>query len=176
MRRGNGAFLSVARMDGDAWGGYYAIYAMEELGMASSDMLKARKKLVEEHMRVENGHDITATLATLGRSPRYVVNGTLVEGHEAIRALYEDLGFGDAGSFSQLTVEVTALHTGEEAVVLEGMIRGIHATEWQGIPATGRSIEVPVCAVYTFDAEEKIAGERVYFDGSLLLRQLGVLS
>lgn len=144
--------------------------------MASNEMLKARTRLVEEHMRVENGHDIPATLATLGRSPRYIVNGTIVEGHEAIGNLYESLGFGDTGSFSHLTVEVTGLHTGEEAVVLEGVIKGIHSAEYQGIPATGRAIEVPVCAVYTFDTEEKIAGERVYFDNGLLLKQLGVVS
>ena len=76
----------------------------------------------------------------------------------------------------RLGATVTALHTGEEAVVLEGMMSGTHAAEWQGIPATGRSFVIPVCAVFTFDEEEKIAGERVYFDGALLLRQLGVLS
>jgi hypothetical protein len=143
--------------------------------MANSDTLSARKQLVEEHMRVENAHDIAATIATLGRSPRYIVNGTIIEGHEAIRDFYEGLGFGDAGSFSHLKVEVTALHAGEEAVVLEGMMSGIHSAEWQGIPVTRRSFLIPVCAVFTFDEEEKVAGKRVYFDGSFL-RQLGVLS
>lgn len=144
--------------------------------MANSNTINARRKLVEEHMRVENAHDIAATMATLGRQPQYVLHGTILDGHEAIRSAYESLGLGKAAAFSHFTVEVTALHTSEEAIVLEGMMSGTHAAEWQGIPATGRSFNIPVCAVFTFDAEEKLAGERIYFDSGLLLRQLGVLS
>jgi steroid delta-isomerase-like uncharacterized protein len=149
---------------------------MEEPGMASSDSLNARKKLVEEHMRAENAHDVTATMATLGRQPRYILNGVIIDGHEAIRAAYEGIGLSKAAAFSHFKVEVTGLHTGEEAIILEGMMSGTHVAEWQGVPATGRSFNIPVCAVFTFDAEEKLAGERIYFDSGLLLKQLGVLS
>jgi steroid delta-isomerase-like uncharacterized protein len=117
-----------------------------------------------------------ATMSTLGRQPRYVLNGAILDGHEAIRSAYEGIGLGDAAAFSHFKVDETVLHTSEETVVLEGMMSGTHMAEWQGIPATGRSFNVPVCAVFTFDAEEKIAGERIYFDGALLLKQLGVLS
>jgi steroid delta-isomerase-like uncharacterized protein len=144
--------------------------------MANSNTLTARKHLVEEHMRAENAHDIVATMATLGRQPRYVLNGMLIDGREAIRAAYEGIGLGNAAAFAQFKVAVTGLHAGEEAIVLEGMMSGTHVAEWQGVPATGRSFHIPVCAVFTFDEEEKIAGERIYFDGALLLRQLGVLS
>jgi steroid delta-isomerase-like uncharacterized protein len=144
--------------------------------MANRDMLDARTKLVEEHMRAENAHDITATMATLGRQPRYVLNGVILDGHEAIRSAYEGIGLGDDAAFVQFKVDVTALHASGEAVILEGMMSGAHVAEWQGVPATGRSFTIPVCAVFTFDAEEKLAGERIYFDSGLLLRQLGVLS
>ena len=144
--------------------------------MASSAPLNARKTLVEEHLRAENAPDITATMATLGRQPRYVLNGVLIDGHEAMRAAYEGMGLGNAAAFAQFKVAVPGLHTGEEAVVLEGMMSGTHVAEWQGVPATGRSFHIPVCAVFTFDAEEKLAGERIYFDSGLLLQQLGVLS
>jgi hypothetical protein len=53
--------------------------------------------------------------------------------------------------------------------------RGKHTNTWQGIPATNREFEVPACAVFDFDDKGKVASERVYFDGALLLRQLGVL-
>ncbi len=144
--------------------------------MTDSDTLNARKKLVEEHMRAENAHDVTATMSTLGRRPRYVLNGTILDGHEAIRSAYEGIGLGKAAAFSHFKVDETVLHTSEGAIVLEGMMSGTHVAEWQGIPATGRSFNVPVCAVFTFDAEEKLAGERIYFDSGLLLKQLGVLS
>jgi hypothetical protein len=77
---------------------------------------------------------------------------------------------GKAAAFSHFKVEVTGLPTGEEAIVLEGMMSGTHVAEWQGVPATGRSFNIPVCAVFTFDAEEKLAGERIYFDSRLLLK------
>jgi len=144
--------------------------------MANSSTLNARMKLCEEHLRAENAHDVAAVMATLGRQPRYIVNGTILEGHEAIRAQYEDMGLGDAGGFSQLKVDVIAWHVGDEAIILEAMMGGTHTAEWQGIPVTGRSFAVPVCAIFTFDAEEKVAGERIYFDSALLLRLLGVLS
>jgi steroid delta-isomerase-like uncharacterized protein len=86
------------------------------------------------------------------------------------------MGWGNAGGFSNLKVEATEWHLSEDAIVVEAMMSGTHSAEWQGIPATGRSFEIPVCAVFTFDEEEKVAGERVYFDSALLLRQLGVLS
>jgi steroid delta-isomerase-like uncharacterized protein len=149
---------------------------MEERDMTSSELLKARKKLVEEHMRAENAHDITATMATLGRQPRYILNGVSLDGSEEIRAAYESIGLGKAAAFARFKVDVTGLHTGEEAIILEGMMSGTHVAEWQGVPATGRSFHIPVCAVFTFDAEEKLAGERIYFDSGLLLKQLGVLS
>jgi hypothetical protein len=55
-------------------------------------------------------------------------------------------------------------------------VTGEHTGTWQGIAATGRKIESPVCAIFVFDEEGKVASERVYFDGTLLLKQLGVLS
>jgi hypothetical protein len=42
--------------------------------------------------------------------------------------------------------------------------------------ASGRKIKLKVCAIFAFDEEGKTASEPVYFDGSLLLRQLGALS
>ena len=35
---------------------------------------------------------------------------------------------------------------------------------------------IPLCVVFPFDQEGKLAGERVYLDGASLLKQLGVLS
>ena len=64
----------------------------------------------------------------------------------------------------------------EEAVIFEGgVLRGTHKGTWKGIPATGRRFEIGGCAVVLFDEDQKLAGERVYLDEALLLRQLGVL-
>ena len=51
----------------------------------------ARIKLVDEHMRAENACDVDATMETLGDTPSYELNGVPLEGHENIRAFYEEL-------------------------------------------------------------------------------------
>src|SRR5437899_1849608 len=33
-----------------------------------------------------------------------------------------------------------------------------------------------LCAVYTFDGQDRLAGERIYYDRTTVLRQLGVVS
>ena len=140
------------------------------------DQLEARLKLVDEHMRAENAHDVDGVMQTFGKDPIFVLNGDTLTGPESIRAMYEDFGFGGRGGFANIHVEVKQRHISDNAVILEATLSGEHTNTWQGIPATGRKVEVPLCAVFPFDAEGKLAGERVYLDGALLLRQLGVLS
>ena len=103
------------------------------------------------------------------------MNGLHCTDAQSIRALYEGFGFGGRGGFSQVKAEITRHHVSGESIVVEMTFRGKHTDTWQGIPATNREFEVPACAVFDFDDEEKVASERVYFDGALLLRQLGVL-
>jgi hypothetical protein len=35
-------------------------------------------------------------------------------------------------------------------------------------------VEIPLCGVYTFDDDDQLAGERIYYDRASVLRQLGV--
>jgi steroid delta-isomerase-like uncharacterized protein len=144
--------------------------------MGSQNTIDARIKLVEEHIRAENSHEVDAIMATFGKEPRFVLNGTSIEGSDGIRAFYQGFGFEDAGSFSNVKVEVEKRHISDDSIILEVKLSGTHTAEWQGIAATNKSFEIPLCAVITFDDEGKMAGERVYLDTSLLLRQLGVLS
>ena len=58
--------------------------------------------------------------------------------------------------------------------MLEVTIRGTHQGAWRGLPATGRHLEFPLCAVYTFDADDRLAGERIYYDRGTVLGQLGL--
>lgn len=59
--------------------------------------------------------------------------------------------------------------------IIELLFTGTHTDTFQGIQATNREFSVPACAIFTFDGEGKLAGERVYFDGALVLQQLGAL-
>jgi len=65
-------------------------------------------------------------------------------------------------------------HVTDEAILVEVVIRGTHLGGWRGLPPTGRRVEFPLCGVYTFDAEDRLAGEKIYYDRGTVLRQLGV--
>ena len=142
---------------------------------SNQDHLDARMRLVNEHMQAENKHDVDAIMATFGQNPRFQLNGIQLNDAQSIRGLYEGFGFGGHGGFSHIAAEITQQHVSGESIVVEMIFRGKHTDTWQGIPATNREFEVPTCAVFDFDDKGKVASERVYFDGALLLRQLGVL-
>jgi hypothetical protein len=61
-----------------------------------------------------------------------------------------------------------------ESVVLEVTIRGTHLGAWRGLPATGRRLEFPLCGVFAFDHDDRLAGERIYYDRGVVLGQLGL--
>jgi hypothetical protein len=72
-------------------------------------------------------------------------------------------------------LDVESARTADDAVVLEVRLRGTHRGTWRELPATGRSIDLPICAIFTFDAQHRLAGERIiYYYRATVLRQLGV--
>ena len=70
--------------------------------------------------------------------------------------------------------EILQEHVTDDNVLLEVLICGTHLGPWRGLPATGRRVEIPLCGVYTFDDQDRLAGERIYYDRASVLRQLGV--
>jgi SnoaL-like polyketide cyclase len=73
-----------------------------------------------------------------------------------------------------LHLDVRHPHAGVSAVVVEVIIRSRHLGPWRGLPATGSQIEIPLCGIFTFDDEDRVAGEKIYYDRAALLRQLGL--
>jgi len=133
--------------------------------------LAARIKLVDEHVRAENEHELDGTMATMNEAPLFKLNNDEISGQDGVRKFYADLFQG----FPDLHVEVMQRHVSDEAIILEAIISGTHMREWSGIPASGRRFEIPICTVFPFDDNDQIAGERAYYDNALSLRQLGVL-
>jgi steroid delta-isomerase-like uncharacterized protein len=76
--------------------------------------------------------------------------------------------------FPDFAFETVRKHATDEAVVLEVVVTGIHAATWKGIPATGKAVRFPLCAVFTFASDDKINAEIVYYDRLTVLSQLGV--
>jgi len=134
--------------------------------------LNARQARVDEHMRAENEHDVDAIMATFGTDPWFELNGVQLPGTSGIRGMYDAFGFGNNGSFSDIRLDEVHRHVSDDAIILELTINGRHTGEFQGVPASGNAFRIPACAVFGFDSDEKVAGERVYFDGALLMQQL----
>jgi steroid delta-isomerase-like uncharacterized protein len=60
----------------------------------------------------------------------------------------------------------------DDNAVLEADFVGTHIGTFAGVPATGRSVRVPLCVVYDL-RDGRIVRGRVYLELPVLLRQLG---
>jgi steroid delta-isomerase-like uncharacterized protein len=132
----------------------------------------ARIALVEEHIRHENAHNLEGVLSTFGDSARYDDEpwNEHHHGRDGVRTFYEQL----MGALPDLEIEVLRRHVTDDAILVEVVIRGTHLGAWRSLPATGRHIEFSLCGIYTFDADDRLAGEKIYYDRATVLRQLGV--
>jgi steroid delta-isomerase-like uncharacterized protein len=137
-----------------------------------SDRKSARLALVHEHVRLENEHQLEGVLSTFGQNAQYQDEawGDRYPGRDGVRAYYEQL----IAALPDLEIKVLQEHVTDDNVLLEVLICGTHLGAWRGLPATGRRVEIPLCGVYTFDDDDRLAGERIYYDRATVLRQLGV--
>ncbi len=136
------------------------------------DGRSARIAIVEQHIRLENEHDLEGVLRTFGDSAQYDDEpwGEHYKGPNGVRRFYEQL----MNALPDLEIEVQRRHVTDDAILVEVVIRGTHLGGWRGLPATGRRVKFPLCGVYTFDADDRLAGEKIYYDRGTVLRQLGV--
>ena len=138
----------------------------------SNEKQLARIAIVEQHIRLENQHDLEGVLSTFGGTARYDDEpwDEHYDGRDGVRRFYTQL----MAALPDLEIDVRQRHVTYEAIVVEVIIRGTHLGGWKGLPATGRRLELPLCGIYTFDADDRLAGERIYYDRGTVLRQLGV--
>ena len=132
----------------------------------------ARLALVEEHVRLENRHDLDGIMGTFGASARYDEEPWDDHhiGREAVRAYYDALlCFALLRAMPDLAIDVRQRHVAGDAVLLEVIISGHHLGAWRGLPPTGRPVQFPLCGVFTFDAENRLAGEKIYYDRATVL-------
>jgi steroid delta-isomerase-like uncharacterized protein len=136
------------------------------------DRQARRMALVEEHVRCENAHDLDGVIRTFGDTARYDDEpwDQHHEGLDQVRNFYSQL----MAALPDLSIEIVRRHVADETIILEVVIRGTQQGGWRGLPATGRRVEIPLCGVYTFCADDRLAGERIYYDRAMVFRQLGV--
>jgi steroid delta-isomerase-like uncharacterized protein len=142
------------------------------MGDLEGERAKARWARVEEHIGCENRHDLEGVMATFGADARFEDepwNDRRI-GRDAVRTYYTET----LRALPDLAIEVLRRHPAPETLTLEVTISGTHRGEWRGLPATGRRVAFPLCAVYEFDADDRLTGERVYYDRAAVLGQLGL--
>lgn len=132
----------------------------------------ARMRVVEEHIRCENAHDLDGIMQTFGDHAEYGDTpwGEHHRGREAVRDYYREL----LAALPDLDIEVERRYATEDAVILEVTITGTHLGRWRGVPATGRRVAFPLVAVYAFTDGDRLAGERIHYDRLAVLEQLGL--
>ncbi len=142
------------------------------MSVAAQERDQVRIARVEEHLRCENRHDLEAVMHTFGDHAGYddAPWGDVRTDHAGVRAYYVDM----MTTLPDLSIEVRHRHVAASAIVLEVTIRGTHLGRWRGLPATGRPVEFPLCAVYTFDDRDLLDSERIYYDRASVLRQVGM--
>jgi steroid delta-isomerase-like uncharacterized protein len=106
------------------------------------DRESARIALVEQHIRLENEHDLEGVLRTFGDTARYDDEpwGEHYQSRDGVRQFYEQL----MKALPDLEIKVQHRHVTDEAILVEVVIRGTHLGWWRGLPATGRRIEFPL--------------------------------
>jgi len=71
------------------------------------------------------------------------------------------------------TTETTNLVIADNQAVWEGYFIGKHVGEFNGIPATGKDVRVPICVSYDIE-NDQIKRARIYFELPVMLQQLGI--
>ena len=143
---------------------------MEE--KSSEARTKARMRIVEEHLRLENLHDLDGILGTFGRDAQYDDEPWDDHriGRDEVHLYYKEL----LAAAADFRIEARNRYATDEAVILEVTISGTHTGAWRGLPATGKKVSFPLCGIFTFDSEDRILGEKIYYDRASVFRQLGI--
>ncbi len=92
------------------------------------------------------------------------------KGLDGVRFFYQQL----LSALPDLQIDVQRRPVADDAILVEVIICGTHLGAWRGLPAAGRRIEFPLCGIYTFDADDRLAGEKIYYDRGTVLRQLRI--
>jgi steroid delta-isomerase-like uncharacterized protein len=138
----------------------------------ADDQAAARLRIVEEHLRRENEHDLAGIMATFGDQAEYgdTAWGEHHVGRSAVEQYYQDM----LTALPDLRIDVEDRVVTDDAVVLQVSISGTHTGPWRGLPATGRPVRFPLCGIFRFTADGMLASETIYYDRAGVLHQVGL--
>jgi steroid delta-isomerase-like uncharacterized protein len=148
----------------------YKCWVSEGDPTSASTLRERREAVVREHMESENHHDFDTTIATFAH-PRYeiIATGDVYDGETEVRRYFAET----RTAFPDQRNELIALHHADDALIAEFDLLGTHLGPLRSLPATGRAFRCRMTAFFLFE-DDRICCERVYFDQTSILRQLGV--
>lgn len=131
-----------------------------------SERRERRERVVIEHMESENVQEWDRTMQTFSH-PRYelIPNGRVIDGAEEVDAYWHH----GRSVFPDQRNELIELHHCDNDVIIEFWLRGTHLG---GPNPTGRAFKCRMCAIFTFDEDDLMTTERVYFDQTTITDQL----
>lgn len=157
------------------------LYALLLLLAALLPLAPARSVIADEARTGTSFGALEVVLAFLeAHDPSYVAEDAVwqhmwqpepLHGREAVAAMLRD--FYEDG-FADSHFEVHKLVADGNKVVGEGVLYGTHTGDFMGMPATGRSIELPIIAIFVVE-DGSITEGRLYYDVGTMLAQLGMM-
>ena len=98
----------------------------------------------------------------------------VIHGREGVKASMESW----FRAFPDTRWEVKSLMSSGDTFIAEGIFRGTHTGPMDmgdgELPATGNSVELPMCFIGKVSANGMIAEDRTYLNAAMLMEQLGV--
>ena len=122
------------------------------------DNLKKNREFIIKYFNAMSGVAKTREL-----SEQYTTDENLIEHIEFFE-----------GAFPEYELFIEEIMTEGNKVLIQARLTGTHAGEFNGIPATGRSIDLPFAIRYVIE-NEKISDHWLIADQMLLMEQLGVM-
>jgi len=98
-------------------------------------------------------------------------DGNRMDGPEAGLAVAQMF----ANAMSDAKITIRTIHVAGDTALVEFIGSGTHDGDFQGIPASGRKVTMPVITVLDIK-DGKIVAEREYMDAAHVLQQMGATS
>lgn len=121
-----------------------------------------------EHIGAEVAGDLDAIVATFSPGGHLNFNGVIYDTPETLANFHRAWGFDGRGVISGLTGEIVNMLYSYDSIVVEYRVLGTVAVKLGDAPA-GRPVDFPMCVIYQFDDDGKLASERAFFDSAALL-------
>jgi ketosteroid isomerase-like protein len=130
---------------------------------------KRRHDLLAAHLGAENRGDIAGIMQTFSVDAVMNYNAAPFPNPEAIKAAHMYMGFSQAeGAFKDARNLVDRESFTDTDIIVEGRLCGVHQGEFLGFKPSGKAVELPFVAIYTFHENGKLTSERVVMNLGLL--------